>query len=94
MARYICEGANTAKCVTVINCRNDVNKIKGVITLKDDTTNKNIASWTVNYNGSSYYGINSVSVKSGHRYTLSFSGTVHSTKGLSESVGNSVTRKN
>ena len=51
MARYICEGANTAKCVTVINCRNDVNKIKGVITLKDDTTNKNIASWTINYNG-------------------------------------------
>lgn len=51
MARYICEGGNTAKCVTVINCRNDVNKIKGVITLKDDTTNKNIAPWTINYNG-------------------------------------------
>lgn len=85
---------NTARCITIVNCRSDVKKIEGVIILKDNTTNKNIASWNVKHNGSSYYGAKSVNVKSGHTYTLSFTGTVHNTSGQSENVSNSVTRTN
>lgn len=57
---------NTARCTTIVSCRSDIKMIQGVITLKDNTTNKNVASWNVKQNGSSYYGVKSASVKSGH----------------------------
>lgn len=85
---------NTARCTTIVSCRSDIKMIQGVITLKDNITNKNVASWNVKKNGSSYYGVKSASVKAGHEYKLTFTGTVYSTNGECEKVSNYVIRYN
>lgn len=85
---------NTAQCGVKIIAKSGTSKITGTIRLHDDTTNMYVGTWNVDKVGTSYIGSQSVSVKSGHQYTLSFAGNAYNANGVGERIAGSTTKVN
>ncbi len=85
---------NTAQCGVCVYAKAGTSKITGTIRLYDNTTNMYVGNWNVNKKGAAYIGSNSVAVKSGHQYTLSFTGAVYDTNGFGERISSSTTKVN
>lgn len=85
---------NTVTCNSYVYAENGTSKITGTIRLYDDTTRAYVASWNVDQAGSYYSSSHTVAVKSGHQYTLSFTGTVFDAGGTGERVAASTTKNN
>lgn len=86
--------ANNASCIVKVIAKSGTSKITGTIRLYDDTTRMYVATWDVNQAGTYYISSHSAAVKSGHQYTLSFTGTVYDSKGVGERIAASVTKNN
>ena len=85
---------NKANCVVSIRGSSSVSKISGTIFLFDETEGTNVASWSVEHSGYVYSTSKTTTVRAGHKYTLSFAGTVYTENGSSETVSSSVTKNN
>lgn len=85
---------NQANCNVVVRGKSGTIKISGTIKLYDETAEKNVQSWTDTKNGRLFSLSGVTSVKSGHTYKLSFSGTVYGANGEEEKINVSTTKSN
>lgn len=84
----------TANCLLNIQGKDGTTKISGTLKLYDVTDKKSVKSWSISKRGSYYSGLKTASVKSGHKYKLSFSGKVYDSKENGESVSATKTKQN
>lgn len=85
---------NTATCGVVIFAPEGTKQITGSIELYDDTTENTVKTWDVDCEKLTYHFIDTIKVKSGHTYTLTFTGTVYDSSGVGEPVNGTTTKKN
>jgi len=85
---------NQASCAVSVFGKSGTEKITGTVKLYDDTSRKTVKSWSVSKEGSIASSSKTVSVTSGHSYTLSFSGYVYDEDGDAEYVYDSESAKN
>lgn len=83
-----------ALCSTRIVGKSGASRIKGTLTLKDETTGKEVNSWSFDVSKSSYYTIQYEDATPGHTYNLSVSAYVYNSEGTPEHVTGSVTKDN
>lgn len=62
--------------------------------LYDETDHKTVASWGISSGSVRCTDTKEIPVKSGHKYTLSFNGTVGTSGGERECVSGSITKSN
>lgn len=86
--------SNTASCHVNVICKPGQTGIFGAAALYDETDKETVASWGISSDSARYTGTKEISVKSGHKYTLSFNGTVGTASGKREHVSGTVTKKN
>lgn len=85
---------NKATCTTNVLGKSGTTHITGEIELYDETKGTMVDTWEVDCEKSVYYGSETASVKSGHTYTLTFTGTVYDSGGVGETISGTVTKKN
>lgn len=85
----------TANCSVYIAGKSgsNVTRIKGTLTLKDNTSGTTAGSWSFDEYASYYQTTKYATAVSGHSYTLSVSATVYNASG-GEAVNGSVTKTN
>lgn len=88
-----CAGS-TATCMITIKGKTGTSKISGTMKLYDETGKKSVASWAVRNSSSTYVGSKKATIQTGHKYTLSFSGTVYDANAKGEHLEASITKKN
>ena len=91
---YLVFSNNKAICGVSVRGNSSISKISGTISLYDETTGTDIASWFINHSGYVYSTSKAAAVKAGHKYTLYFNGTAYTTSGSSEIICSSVTKNN
>lgn len=85
---------NQANCTVFVNGKAGTAKITGTLKLYDETTNQTVQSWTESRNSRIFQLSKTAAVKSGHRYTLSFSGSVYDADNKEEKVSISTVKTN
>lgn len=85
---------NKAKCSVLITGKSGTSKISGTLKLYDEAAKKTTQAWSVSKNGDVYSESFTVTVLSGHKYTLSFKGTVYNASHVGESITRSTTKTN
>ena len=78
--------SSTAECAIGIIGVSDTDSIRGTATLFDETEKRSVSSWTVFSSSSICRNSRKISIKKGHTYKLTFSGTVHKRNGNSETI--------
>lgn len=86
--------SNVAKCQVTVSCKSGQTGIFGAVALYDETDHTTVDSWGISSGSAHYNGTKEIPVKSGHKYTLTFNGTVGTAGGDRESVSGSVTKRN
>lgn len=84
----------TAICGLLYNGESGVKKMEGTLKLYDETSKKTLKTWDISASKSYYSTSKTETVKSGHTYTLSFSGKVYDKAGNSEKISGSTTKEN
>lgn len=83
-----------ANCLLNVKGKDGTTKISGTLKLYDVTDKKSIKRWPISINGTYYSGLKTATVKSGHKYKLSFSGKVYDSKNKGESISATKTKQN
>lgn len=86
--------SNTASCMVNITGKSGTSKISGILKLYDETDKKNVTSWAIESDSYICTASKKATVKSGHEYTLSFSGTVYNASNVGEAISTTTTKKN
>ncbi len=85
---------NQARCTVMIAGKAGTRKITGTLKLYDETEAGTVNIWTASKEGSIYNVMKTAAVKSGHRYRLSFSGSVYDADNKEEKVSISTVKTN
>lgn len=83
----------TACCSVCVRGKQNTSSIRGTLTLVDETSNRNVASWNVSSTSVVCSTSKNVAVTKGHSYKLSFAGTVKNTSNITEQVSSSTSKK-
>ena len=86
--------SNTTACCSVyVKGKQNTSSIRGTLTLYDETSSKNVASWNVSSTSVVCSTSKDVAVTKGHSYKLSFTGTVKNSSNITEQVSCSTSKK-
>jgi len=85
---------NVAKCVVTVLGEKGTTKISGTVQLYDETAKKSVKTWSISSSSAVCTLSKDVSVKSGHKYTLSCTAKVYDANNSSKAADGSATKTN
>ncbi len=81
LVAQVCRGQLT--CMVDAAGRTDTKRISGVLTVKDKTSGKTVATWNISVNGRRLSETKMASVTRGHAFSISFTGAIEYSSGKS-----------